>query len=282
MTDIFFAAAFFVVFLALAWLLLSFGGRWAKRAQSSLVSDNSESLGSMFIFMGARQLVLVNLVVAIVLPLLVLLLSGNIILTGIAFIVGLLLPRKIVAFIRKRRLDKIEIQLPDVLLMLSGSIRAGASLQLGLEAVAQDAQPPLSQEFDLLLRELRVGVDFGVALKNLEERAPLPDMLLVTSAMSLSRDVGANLSETLTSVAATLKNKQALEGKIRSLTAQGKMQGVVMAGLPIFLILVLKFMEPEAMEPLFTQWYGWVTVAIIAIMTMIGYHFIRKITTIDV
>ena len=282
MTNILFTAAFFIVFLALAWVFLTVGGRWARRAQTSLVSDTSESLGSMFIFMGARQLVLVNLFVAIALPLVVLLLSGNIFLTGIAFVAGLLLPRKIVAFIRQRRLNQIELQLPDVLLMLSGSIRAGASLQLGLEAVAQDAQPPLSQEFDLLLRELRVGVDFGIALKNLEERAPLPDMLLVTSAMSLSRDVGANLSETLTSVASTLKNKQALEGKIRSLTAQGKMQGVVMAGLPIFLIVVLKFMEPEAMEPLFTRWYGWVTVAIIAVMTMIGYHFISKITTIDV
>lgn len=282
MTNILFTAAFFIVFLALAWVFLTVGGRWAKRAQTSLVSDTSESLGSMFIFMGARQLMLVNLFVAIALPLVVLLLSGNIFLTGIAFVAGLLLPRKIVAFIRQRRLNQIELQLPDVLLMLSGSIRAGASLQLGLEAVAQDAQPPLSQEFDLLLRELRVGVDFGIALKNLEERAPLPDMLLVTSAMSLSRDVGANLSETLTSVASTLKNKQALEGKIRSLTAQGKMQGVVMAGLPIFLIVVLKFMEPEAMEPLFTRWYGWVTVAIIAVMTMIGYHFISKITTIDV
>lgn len=282
MTNLLFTAAFFIVFLALAWVFLTVGGRWAKRAQTSLVSDTSESLGSMFIFMGARQLLLVNLFVAIALPLVVLLLSSNIFLAGIAFVAGLLLPRKIVAFIRQRRLNQIELQLPDVLLMLSGSIRAGASLQLGLEAVAQDAQPPLSQEFDLLLRELRVGVDFGIALKNLEERAPLPDMLLVTSAMSLSRDVGANLSETLTSVASTLKNKQALEGKIRSLTAQGKMQGVVMAGLPIFLIVVLKFMEPEAMEPLFTRWYGWVTVAIIAVMTMIGYHFIRKITTIDV
>lgn len=279
---IFFAAAFFVVFVVLVWLLLTYGGRWAKEAQQSMASDASDTLGSMFIFMNARQLVVINILTAIFLPLIVLLLSGNPIFAGIAFLVGLVLPRKFVGFIRKRRLSTIEMQLPDALLMLSGSIRAGASLQIGLEAVAQDAQPPLSQEFDLLMRELRVGVDFNVALKNFEERAPLPDILLMTSAMSLSRDVGANLSETLTSVANTLKAKQQLEGRIRSLTSQGKMQGVVMAGLPILLIVVLRFMEPEAMEPLFTRWYGWVVVGIIATMTMLGYHFIRKITTIDV
>lgn len=282
MAPLFFASVFFLVFLALAWLLFSYGGRWAKQAQQSIVSDASESLGSMFIFMDRRQLLLVNAMAALLLPLVVGLVSGNLVLTAMAFIGGLLLPRKIVAFIRKRRLNKIEQQLPDVLLMLSGAIRAGASLQIGLEGVAQDAQPPLSQEFDLLLRELRVGVDFNVALKNLEDRAPLPDMLLVTSAMSLSRDVGANLSETLTSVANTLKSKQQLEGKIRSLTSQGKLQGIVMAGLPLFLIFVLKLMEPEAMEPLFDRWFGWVTMGVIALLTMVGYHFIRKITTIDV
>ena len=279
---IFFAAAFFVVFVVLVWLLLTYGGRWAKEAQQSMASDTSDTLGSMFIFMNARQLVIINILTAIFLPVIVLVLSGNPIFAGIAFLVGLVLPRKIVNYIRKRRLSTIESQLPDALLMLSGSIRAGASLQLGLEAVAHDSQPPLAQEFDLLMRELRVGVDFAVALKNFEGRAPLPDVMLMTSAMSLSRDVGANLSETLTSVANTLKSKQQLEGRIRSLTSQGKMQGVVMAGLPILLIVVLRFMEPEAMEPMFTRWYGWVVVGVIATMTMLGYHFIRKITTIDV
>ena len=279
---IFFAAAFFVVFVVLVWLLLTYGGRWAKEAQQSMASDASDTLGSMFIFMNARQLLVINILTAIFVPLVVLVVSGNPIFAGIGFLVGLVLPRKVVGFIRKRRLSTIEAQLPDALLMLSGSIRAGASLQLGLEAVAVDGQPPLSQEFDLLMRELRVGVDFAEALKHFEERAPLPDVLLMTSAMSLSRDVGANLSETLTSVANTLKSKQQLEGRIRSLTSQGKMQGVVMAGLPILLIVVLRFMEPEAMEPMFTRWYGWVVVAIIAMMTMLGYHFIRKITTIDV
>ncbi len=278
----FFTATFFVVFVVLGWLLLVYGGKWAQKAQSSMANESSATLGAMFIFMNARQLLMLNAGIALVLPLLVLLITANLIATGVTFVVAIFLPRRIIGFMRKRRLQKIERQLPDVLLMLTGSIRAGASLQLALDAVAQDASPPLAQEFDLLLRELRVGVDFNDALKHLEERAPVPDILLVTSAMSLSRDVGANLSETLTSVANTLKAKQQLEGRIGSLTAQGKMQGVVMAGLPVFLILILRFMEPEAMEPLFTQWYGWATIGFIVVMTFLGHHFISKIVSIDV
>ena len=69
---------------------------------------------------------------------------------------------------------------------------------------------------------------------------------------------------------------------IRSLTAQGKMQGIVMACLPLFLIMVLRMLEPEAMEPMFTTWYGYVTLAVIAVADMVGYFFIRRITAIDV
>ena len=99
---------------------------------------------------------------------------------------------------------------------------------------------------------------------------------------ALSREVGANLAETLESLAKTIRAKLQMEGKIRSLTAQGKMQGIVMAGLPVFLIMILNFMEPEAMAPLFHAWYGWITMAVIVVMIAIGYHFISKITNIDV
>jgi tight adherence protein B len=73
-----------------------------------------------------------------------------------------------------------------------------------------------------------------------------------------------------------------MEGKIRSLTAQGKMQGIVMSCLPLFLLMILNVMEPEAMAPLWNEWYGWCTLAVIAVAVGIGYHFISKITNIDV
>jgi tight adherence protein B len=209
-------------------------------------------------------------------------LTGNIIFVGICVVLAFVSPRWLVSYLAKRRLATFEQQLPDALLMLTGSLRAGASLTIALEGVSLEAKPPISQEFELLLRELRLGVDFGVAVHNLERRVPLQDLAMVTAGMALSREVGANLAETLDSIAKTIRAKLQMEGKIRSLTAQGKMQGIVMACLPLFLILVLRLLEPEAMEPMFTTWYGYVTLAVIAVADMIGYFFIRQITAIDV
>ena len=185
-------------------------------------------------------------------------------------------------FIATRRLRRFEQQLPDALLMITGALRAGASLPIALEGVVSEAKPPISQEFDLFLRELRLGVDFGEALEALEKRVPLADLALVTGGMALSREVGANLAETLESIAKTIRAKLQMEGKIRSLTAQGKMQGIVMAGLPVFLVFVLNIMEPDAMAPLFHEWYGWITLAVMTVTILVGHHVIRRITSIDV
>jgi tight adherence protein B len=161
-------------------------------------------------------------------------------------------------------------------------MRAGAALTVALESMVSESQPPIGQEFELLLREQRVGVDFDTALRNMEKRIPLQDFTMVISALRISREVGGNLADILESLADTLRRKHTMEGKIDALTAQGRMQGIVMTLLPVFLIFVLRFMEPDAMAPLFNTFYGWVVLGVVAVMEMVGYVFIRKIVNIDV
>jgi len=280
-TPLLVGAIFITVLLSL-WLFLSFGTRWLSRRQQRLASAAQNDLAGMFIFTDAERIFVLNLALAAVAPIIAWLLTGNLLLAGLAAALGLAAPQLLLRFIRRRRLRRFEQQLPDALLMMAGSLRAGASLGMALDAVAAEAPPPVSQEFELLQRELRLGADFAVALGALERRVPLPDLTLVTAAMALSREVGANLAETLESLAKTLRARLQMEGKIRSLTAQGKMQGLVMSALPLLLIAVLNVMEPEAMAPLFHAWYGWVTMAVIVCTVGVGYHFIRKITAIDV
>jgi len=272
----------FVAVLLAAWLLLHSGTRWFSRRQSKVARAAQIDLEGMFIFTEAHRILVLNVALLLVLPMATWLLSGNGVLAGLALVVALVAPRLAVRLIAQRRLRRFEEQLPDALLMVAGAMRAGASLTIALDSVACEAKPPISQEFDLLLRELRLGVDFGVALEGLERRVPLPDLALVTAGMALSREVGANLAETLESLSRTIRAKLQMEGKIRSLTAQGKLQGIVMSALPALLMVILSVMEPEAMAPLFHAWYGWVTMGVIVVVIGIGYHFIRKITTIDV
>ena len=105
---------------------------------------------------------------------------------------------------------------------------------------------------------------------------------MVTAAMKISREVGGNLSEILESVASTIRRKREMEGKIRALTAQGKLQGIVMTLLPFGLGITLYQMEPEHMSRMFNEPMGWAALGSILLLVTLGYIFIRKIVNIDV
>lgn len=268
------------------WIGLRIGLRVGVRALSARRRRQAQwtklDLERMFIFTDAGRIVAIDLAALVLLPLAAWCLSGSLAVAGVCMLPALLGPRYLVRRLARRRLRLFEQQLPDALMMMTGALRAGASLPIALEGMVSETIPPLSQEFDLLLRELRLGADFAEALDALERRVPLADLALVTGGMALSREVGANLAETLDAIAATIRARLQVEGKIRSLTAQGKMQGAVMAGLPLLLIVVLDLLEPEAMAPLFHAWYGWLTLGVMALAIVAGHHVIRRITDIDV
>jgi tight adherence protein B len=266
----------------IGWAALHIMGRVFAKQRERLHQEAQTSLKDMFIFVDPAKLFAYNIVAFFVVPALLWALIGNPVISVAAAVGIMVLPRMAVNRLRKRRLTTFERQLPDALLMISGSLRAGAGLTVAIESMVSESRPPISQEFDLLLREQRVGVDFDSALQNMEKRIPLQDFVMVVAGLRISREVGGNLADILESLADTLRRKHTMEGKINSLTAQGRVQGVVMTGLPIFLMLVLSQMEPEAMAPLFNSLIGWGVLAVIAVMEMVGYFFISKITNIDV
>jgi tight adherence protein B len=240
------------------------------------------NLEDMFLFIDPQRLFLINALALVLAPLIGLMLTGDWIVALLVLVVVAIFPFYFYKSMRKKRLRKLELQLPEALVMVSGSLSSGASLNMALESMLKELPAPLSQEFMLFMREQRIGVDFDVSLRNMERRIPLQDFIMFTAAMRISREVGGNLGEVLTTLAETLRRKATMEGKIESLTAQGRMQGIVMAGLPILLGTLLYFMEPVAMAKLFTTTVGWIVLMIVIIMEVMGYIFIRKITTIDV
>jgi len=240
------------------------------------------NLEDMFLFIDPQRLFLMNALALALAPLFVLMLTGDWIVALFILAIAAVFPFYFYKSMRKKRLRKFELQLPEALVMVSGSLSSGASLNMALESMLKEQPAPLSQEFMLFMREQRIGVDFDMSLRNMERRIPLQDFIMFTAAMRISREVGGNLGEVLTTLAETLRRKATMEGKIESLTAQGRMQGIVMAGLPILLGVLLYFMEPVAMAKLFSTTIGWGVLTVIIIMEVMGYVFIRKITSIDV
>jgi len=238
-------------------------------------------MADMFIFTSGRQVVILTLVLLLLVPVLLELLFQLPVVTAAGIVVTLFTPHLMFNHLRKARLKKFEGQLPDAFMLLSSSLQSGASLNMALENVVHQSPAPLNQEFGRLIKNIRLGVTLEEALIKLEKRLPLPSFIMASSAIRISREVGGNLVETIIGMAAMLRRKKVMEGKIDSLTAQGRAQGTFMAMLPLMLAIILSFIEPEAMRQLYTTRHGLMVLAVMVVMEVLGCMFIKQITRID-
>lgn len=266
----------------LAWFAIEVGTTTLARYRAQFTERTRFQVQEFFLFIDPRQLFIANLAVMILGALLAWLASGSALMAAIAFLALALLPRILYAWMRRRRLSRFEEQLPDTLMMLSGALRAGLGLSSAIAQIVAEAEAPLSQEFTLMLREQRLGVTLEQSLANLARRVPTQTTVLVVSAMRIAGETGGGLAETMERTAHTVRSRLQMEGKIRALTAQGKLQAWVVGMLPMVLMLVLNKMEPEAMALLWDTRVGWATLAVIAVLELMGIYVIRRIVAIDV
>jgi tight adherence protein B len=271
-----------ILVAGLAWYLCGLIRSAAVGYHRAFHTNARRNLGDLFLFVDTRRLFQLNCGVILIVFALSLVWSGNPVVALIGAIAAGASPPLVYRWLKHRRQDRIVNDLPDTLMAIATSMRSGLSLNQSLETVIANDDGPLAQELELVLRELRVGSDYDEALKGLYSRIPVVEIQLLVSAMKISKEIGGNLSEALERMSSTLRSRLQMEGKIKSLTAQGRLQGIVMTGLPIFLIIVLFQMEPYAMSFLFDTWYGWAVVAVIVVLLAIGYSIIRKIVNIDV
>jgi len=195
---------------------------------------------------------------------------------------GLCMPHFALQRLRHRRADQFIFQLPDALHALAATLRAGVNLPKGLEQLATWQPAPLSQEFGLVLAEYQIGRDLGDALDNMYKRIARPELEILNSAINVSRTVGGNLADTVESLALTLQEKATVEGKIKALTAMGKIQGWVVSFIPLVIGAAMFALDPERMYPLFTEVSGWIALGIAAVMMVMATFVIRQIVNIDV
>jgi tight adherence protein B len=214
---------------------------------------------------------------------------GNPIAWLIAAIAGWWLPRFWLGRRKGKRLKAFNGNLADTITLIANSLRAGSSFLQAIEMVVREAQPPISTEFARVIREVNLGLPFEQALANLVRRVRSEDLELMTTAISVQHQVGGNLAEILDSIAFTIRERVRIKGEIRTLTAQQRMSGYVVAGLPIGLVGILMVIAPKFMDPMFQKPpevmglpMGVVILAIGGVMMLMGFIFIRKIVDIEV
>jgi tight adherence protein B len=197
----------------------------------------------------------------------------------IAMCVGGGVPFLFVLMKMRRRLRAFEDQLPDVLITIAASLKAGHSFKQGLQAVVDEGQPPASSEFKRVLTETSLGRPMDEALEAMAERSGSKNFEFAITAVTIQRQVGGSLASLFDMVADTVRQRQQFARKIRSLTAMGRMSAYVLAGIPFFLAFAIGFLNPGYMSPLFHTHTGHVLIFLMLGMMAIGSAFLKKIVS---
>jgi tight adherence protein B len=208
---------------------------------------------------------------------------GELVVSLVAAFVGFFAPRLYVSRATSKRLIKFEQQLPDTLGLWVNALRSGYSVLQAMEAIGKDAPEPTSTEFKRVVQEVQLGIDLEDALEHLLARVESDDLDLVVTAVNIQREVGGNLAEILEVISHTIRERIKLKGEIRVMTAQGRITGYLISGLPIILALFLLTIQPDFMNPMFeNRLCGWPMLGVGLALIGIGTAIIQKIVNIEI
>jgi tight adherence protein B len=213
-------------------------------------------------------------------------LGGKFLLVGaIGAIFGLFLPRLYVRREQGKRLIRFDEQLGDMLNLMVNGLRAGYSTMQAMEAVSRELPSPISDEFRRVVQEMQLGLPMDRALDNLIRRIPSEDLDLVVTAINVQREVGGNLAEILDTISYTIRERVRIKGDIRVLTAQVMISGRFLAMMPIFVCVILWFLNREYMMEFFRPEAGicgYIGLGTGALLIISGYFVMNKLGEIEV
>jgi len=207
----------------------------------------------------------------------------------IGAVIGFFLPRIWLSRRRASRLNAFNKQLPDTITLIANALRAGSSFLQAIEMVVRESTPPVTVEFGRVVREVNLGLAFDVALENMVRRVRSDDLELMATAITIQHQVGGNLAEILDSIAFTIRERVRIKGEIRTLTAQQRLSGYVVASMPIGLMALLFVLAPGFTKPMFENPpgifglpAGMIVLGIGGFFMFIGFILIRRIVAIEV
>jgi tight adherence protein B len=207
----------------------------------------------------------------------------------IGLLIGFMAPRFYLNMRKSGRLRAFNKQLPDTVTLIANALRAGSSFLQAIELVVRESRPPISIEFGRVIREVNLGLPFDLALENMVKRVKSEDFELMATAIAIQHQVGGNLAEILDSIAFTIRERVRIKGEINTLTAQQRLSGYVVAGLPIGLAAILFVIAPSFFQPMFDKPpdligipVGVILLVIGGVAMFIGFQVIRKIVDIEV
>jgi tight adherence protein B len=262
-------------------LIAQLDARWEQRRTGQAIATELERGG---LNLTVSEFLLLRVSAAVGLGLFLALLAGPIwwvvLLPGA--VVGWQLPRTYLRWSARRRLNKLDNQLPDILNILAGSIRTGSSLLQALERIAREAEEPSRSEYLRVVRAISLGAPLETALLGLSERMPTEDVDMLVTAIGIQQQTGGNLGQILDLIASTVRERHRIMREIEVLSATQRASALLLAALPLGIIGILFLISPTYIGRLFQPGVILVLPITGVVLLIIGFFIMNRIASIDV
>jgi tight adherence protein B len=201
---------------------------------------------------------------------------------GVVAVAAWFLPKPIVNVLYQKRVDRFVEQMVDGLGLMSNGMRSGLSVAQAMGLVAQEMPDPIKSEFELVLNQNKLGSSLESAFIDMSKRVVADEVEMFVTSVVILKETGGNLAETFDTITTLIRERIKVENKIKAMTASAFWQGMILLGVPPFMGLTLSQSDPELMRPMFETWLGWLGLSTVAILMMVAYFVIKKVTKIDV
>ncbi len=282
-----------VCFAGLTTVALNAFASGASAYRGTYSEATSRQFEDIFLFIPPRRIAEIGWIGAILTTVLVFLSLGGVgnstSATLVRFAVGLAMgaimlmaPGQLLVILRNRRRRRFNEQLVDALTSMGNALKSGFSIMQALEHVVQNGESPISEEFATTLHQTRVGVSFQDAMHNMDQRVGSEDLTLMVLSIETARRTGGNLTDVFANISHTIQERFRVENRIRTLTAQGRMQGIILGLMPLALAMVLFLVKPQMVQPFVHSAAGIAIIMVCVVMIVIGGFWIRKIIKINI
>ncbi|MEW6170737.1 MAG: type II secretion system F family protein [Candidatus Omnitrophota bacterium] len=280
--DLLISMSVFVGVGVAVWLLMPAALKGYQKRQEKQLEKITKEMPRTFVREQKKKLLNLYTITPLLVSLIAFVIFKSLLATLGGFVVGIILPTTITKQrLAKRRL-KFSQQLVDAMNVISGSLKAGLSLIQSIETLVSEMPAPISEEFGLVLRENQMGIPLEESLYNLKKRMLSDELDLLVTAILVSRETGGDLTQVLSQLCFTIREREKLKNRVRVLCTQGRLQGWIMAFIPTAFGAFIYMQNPHAFDVMLQDKMGQMLLGWAVISQILGIYFIRKLSKVDI
>lgn len=251
---------------------------WEERKTEKVAVE----LDKLFYDKSPKQIVRLYFILPPILAVAGMLAFNSVLFAAGGVLLGLFIPNLTLKIRNSRRRQKFNHQILDAIMILSSSLKGGLSLSQALEVLIEEMPAPMSQEIGLVVRESKMGVVLEEGLEHLNKRMDMEELRLLINSILVARETGGDLTKVFSRLSTTIRDSRKLKDNVRTLTLQGRMQGVIMSVLPFLFIWWVVGFNRQHFDIMLQNELGWILLFIAGILQVVGIVLIRKFSTIRI